>query len=248
MTQNIYDTAPFFAAYSQLPRSLHGLDGAPEWPAIAAMLPATSGARVLDLGCGFGWFCRWVRGQGASQVTGIDISENMLARARSTGGPDTGIAYRRADLETLDLATLGLPAASVDLAYSSLALHYVADLSRLFGEIHRALVPRGSLVFSVEHPVMTAPKRQYWTADADGHRSWPLDSYQSEGERIRDWLAPGVIKQHRMLATYLDLLIGNGLVIARVVEWGPSEAQVAADPTLAVERERPAFLMIAATR
>lgn len=59
MTQNIYDQADFFAGYSQLPRSLHGLDGAPEWPDLQAMLPDLKGKRVLDLGCGFGWFCRW---------------------------------------------------------------------------------------------------------------------------------------------------------------------------------------------
>ncbi|UUZ91779.1 hypothetical protein LJK87_40755 [Paenibacillus sp. P25] len=32
MTQNIYDNDEFFQGYSQLNRSVHGLDGAPEWP------------------------------------------------------------------------------------------------------------------------------------------------------------------------------------------------------------------------
>ncbi len=30
MAQNIYDRDDFFTAYSQLPRSVHGLEGAPE--------------------------------------------------------------------------------------------------------------------------------------------------------------------------------------------------------------------------
>ena len=34
MTQNIYGDADFFAGYSQLRRSVDGLDGAPEWPAL----------------------------------------------------------------------------------------------------------------------------------------------------------------------------------------------------------------------
>jgi 2-polyprenyl-3-methyl-5-hydroxy-6-metoxy-1,4-benzoquinol methylase len=63
MTQNIYDDEVFFVGYSQLPRSIHGLDGAPEWPALRSMLPAFAGHRVLDLGCGFGWFSRWAREQ-----------------------------------------------------------------------------------------------------------------------------------------------------------------------------------------
>jgi hypothetical protein len=57
MTQNIYDNDSFFAGYSRLPRSVEGLDGAPEWPALRAMLPEVSGRRAVDLGCGFGWFC-----------------------------------------------------------------------------------------------------------------------------------------------------------------------------------------------
>src|ERR1700689_3875022 len=58
MTQNIYDNPEFFAGYSQLGRSVDGLDGAAEWPALRAMLPAMEGINVVDLGCGFGWFCR----------------------------------------------------------------------------------------------------------------------------------------------------------------------------------------------
>jgi len=83
MTQNIYDDQSFFRAYSQLPRSRHGLDGAPEWPTLRTMLPDIRDRAVLDLGCGYGWFCRWAREHGAAQVTGIDVSEMMLARAGS---------------------------------------------------------------------------------------------------------------------------------------------------------------------
>jgi hypothetical protein len=54
VAQNIYDQPELFAAYCQLPRSVHGLDGAPEWAAVHALLPNLDGKRVLDLGCGFG--------------------------------------------------------------------------------------------------------------------------------------------------------------------------------------------------
>jgi 16S rRNA G1207 methylase RsmC len=37
-----------------LDRSVRGLDGAPEWPAIVRLLPELRGKRVVDLGCGFG--------------------------------------------------------------------------------------------------------------------------------------------------------------------------------------------------
>jgi 2-polyprenyl-3-methyl-5-hydroxy-6-metoxy-1,4-benzoquinol methylase len=83
MAQNIYDDPGFFEGYSRLARSVEGLAGAPEWLALRAMLPAMRGLRVVDLGCGFGWFCRWAREQGAARVLGLDLSEKMLARARA---------------------------------------------------------------------------------------------------------------------------------------------------------------------
>lgn len=58
VTQNIYDDAEFFEQYSRLERSIEGLDGAVEWPSMRALLPDLRGLSVLDLGCGYGWFCR----------------------------------------------------------------------------------------------------------------------------------------------------------------------------------------------
>lgn len=240
MTQNIYDDETFFAGYSRLGRSVEGLDGAAEWPALRAMLPELGGLRVVDLGCGFGWFCRWVREQGAAQVLGIDVSERMLERARASTA-DHAITYQKADMERLVL-----PAASFDLAYSSLALHYVEDLGGLFAQVHGALVPGGTLAFSVEHPIFTAPSNPGWSVDAAGRKIWPVDGYLLEGRRSTDWLAKGVIKQHRTIATYVGLLLRLGFTVTHLEEWGPSDAQVAARPNWADERQRPPFLLMAA--
>jgi SAM-dependent methyltransferase len=242
MTQSIYDDPVFFAGYSRLGRSIEGLDGAAEWPALRALLPDMRGLRVVDLGCGFGWFCRWARDNGAASVLGIDVSPRMLARAMAAKS-DTAIAYVQADMERLCLAR-----ASCDLAYSSLALHYVVNLTELLAMVHDALVPGGRFVFSVEHPIFTAPTRPQWSAGADGRRSWPLDSYLVEGPRVTDWLGSSVLKQHRTLGGYLNPLIAVGFAILHVEDWGPTEAQIAARPSLAEERDRPMFLLVAARR
>lgn len=241
MTQNIYDDETFFAGYSQLPRSVHGLDGAPEWPVLRAMLPEMAGKRVLDLGCGFGWFCRFAAGEGAMSVLGVDVSEKMLGRARRE--TDSRVSYERADLESY-----APPPAAFDLAYSSLAFHYVENLAGLLGRVHAGLKPGGSLVCSVEHPIMTAPARQEWLVDADGRATWPVNGYYDEGKRVSNWLTDGVVKRHRTIAAYLDLLLGAGFRLDRLVEWAPSPEQVAAEPGWAKERERPFFLLIAAGR
>ena len=240
MTQNIYDNTEFFANYSRLPRSVDGLAAAAEWPALRAMLPPVAGRRVLDLGCGFGWFCRWVREQGAARVEGMDVSSRMLERARAET-PDAAIVYGQADLESVTL-----PAATYDLVYSSLALHYIAGLDRLVREVRGALRPGGVFVFSVEHPLYTAPAVPAWQTDPDGRPVWPLNRYLEEGARSTDWLAKGVIKQHRSLAGYVNALLRAGLVLTHLEEWGPTDLQIKEHPEWAIERHRPPFLLVAA--
>ncbi len=242
MPQIIYDDEAFFAEYAKLRRSREGLDGAPEWPALRAMLPELAGKRVLDLGCGNGWFCRYAREAGAAEVMGVDVSEKMLEKAREMTA-DAAIDYVRSDMEMFEL-----PTASLDLVYSSLAFHYIEDFGGLAEAVHRWLAPGGSLVFSVEHPIMTASPETRWMADEAGGKAWPLRGYSEEGPRSTNWLAEGVIKQHRTLATTLNTLIGAGFALTHLEEWTPTAAKVAASPVLAEERERPAFLLVAAGR
>lgn len=242
MAQNIYDNPEFFAGYSQLPRQVHGLSGAPEWPAIRAMLPDLTGKRVLDLGCGFGWFARWAREAGAAAVLGLDLSERMIARAR-TDTSDPAIEYRIADLEELRLAP-----AAFDFAYSALAFHYVEDFGRLVREVHKALAPGSHFVFTIEHPIYMAAAHPRWWIDEDGRKTWPVNRYAIEGERRTDWFAKGVVKYHRRIGTTLNTLIRSGFAICQVEEFAPTAEQIVASPELEEELERPMMLLVAAER
>lgn len=239
MSQNIYDNQTFFDGYAQLSRSVQGLDGAPEWSTIRSILPDLQGKKVVDLGCGYGWFCRSAREQGAAQVLGMDLSEKMLGKAKEMT-KDPAIEYRQQDLEALQL-----PAASFDLVYSSLTLHYIEDLGKLFATVYQALVSGGEFIFTAEHPIYTAPKHQGWLVDEAGQKSWPINGYQQEGQRISNWLAEGVIKQHRMLGTYINLLVQQGFTVRYLNEWGPSAQQIADNPALDEEKERPMIFILA---
>ncbi|MCD7061435.1 class I SAM-dependent methyltransferase [Pelagibacterium xiamenense] len=242
MAQNIYDNPEFFAGYSQLPRQVYGLDGAPEWPAIQAMLPEVAGKRVLDLGCGFGWASRWMREQGAASVLGLDLSENMIRRAKADT-VDPEIEYRIADLENLEL-----PPAAFDLAYSALTFHYIRDFERLVQTLHKSLAPSGRLVFTIEHPIFMAATHPHWITDEDGRNTWPVNRYSDEGERRTDWFAKGVLKYHRKISTTLNALIRTGFAVLAVEEFAPSAEQIRAKPELKEEIERPMMLLISAAR
>jgi SAM-dependent methyltransferase len=240
MPQNIYDDPEFFAGYSQLRRSREGLAGAPEWPVLQSMLPPLEGARVLDLGCGFGAFARWAREMGAASVLGVDRSKNMLARARAQT-QDPGVTY-----SLTDIAHLALSDAAFDLVYSSLTLHYIVDFGALCGAIRGLLVPGGHLVFSVEHPLFTAPRQPGWRTEPDGAKVWPINDYLLEGQRVTAWITPGVVKYHRTVASYVNSLLAHGFQLVHLEEWGPTQAQIAAHPEWADEVHRPPFLLVSA--
>jgi 2-polyprenyl-3-methyl-5-hydroxy-6-metoxy-1,4-benzoquinol methylase len=187
--QNKYDDPDFFAEYSRMPRSVQGLAAGLEWTSFRALLPDLRDKRVLDLGCGFGWHCRYAQEQGARSVIGIDLSEKMLERARSmTQG--SVIEYRRCAIEDIDFA-----AEQFDIAISSLALHYVQPFDLVCRKVHHCLSPNGLFLFSVEHPIFTALPAQQWYYGPNGERlHWPLDNYQNEGQRQTNWLTENVIK------------------------------------------------------
>jgi SAM-dependent methyltransferase len=243
MQQNKYDEPKFFAEYSSMPRSVDGLDEAGEWHAFRGLLPDLQGKRVLDLGCGFGWHCRYAREQQARSVVGVDLSEKMLARARASTG-DPGIEYRRSAIEDIDF-----PADAFNVVISSLALHYVERFDLVCEKVCRWLEAEGTFVLSVEHPVVTARAAQDWHHGPDGERlHWPVDDYQREGQRRARWLESDVVKYHRTLATYVNTLIDSGLRVTRLLEPEPPAEMLAERPDWQDERRRPLFLLLAALK
>ncbi|CAI7678956.1 unnamed protein product [Penicillium pancosmium] len=226
--QNIYDHPEFFSAYSTLPRSQGGLSSAPEWPVLQRMVlqdntqPPNSeesklnGKRVLDLGCGYGWFSRWARDNGASHIRGIDLSEKMISRAKefedSVQTKAGEIGFGTGDLDKITFGN-SPEEGTYDLVYSSLTFHYVEDLSRLYREIFASLKQGGS------------------------EEGWRYTSWLG---------VSGVKKYHRTVETYVTLLLENGFKLTGMKDWVPSKEDVSEHPEWADERHRPYFLLISA--
>jgi SAM-dependent methyltransferase len=243
LKQNVYDEAEFFAKYASMPRSTGGLRSAEEWPTFRALLPDLRDKRVLDLGCGFGWHCRYAREQRAASVVGVDLSDKMLARARQLTD-DSAIEYRRGAIEDIEFHD-----GEFDVVISSLALHYVARFDAVCRQVYDALTDGGAFVFSVEHPIFTAAAAQEWCLGPQGDSlHWPVDDYHEEGLRQTRWLADNVVKYHRTVSTYLNTLIDSGFTIRSVAEAGVSPEGVVERPDLRDERRRPMFLLIASSK
>jgi len=243
MKQNKYDDPEFFGKYSAMPRSVGGLESAGEWPVFRAMIPDLQDKRILDLGCGFGWHCRYAREAGARSVVGVDISENMLARARAASD-DPGIEYILSAIEDVDF-----PEPSFDIVLSSLAFHYVERFDLVCAMVHRCLAEGGAFVLSVEHPIFTAASAQQWCVGPEGERRhWPVDDYQLEGIRHTQWLADDVVKYHRTMATLINTLIDAGFRIQHLSEAPVTPEMLAEHPEFKDDCRRPTFLLIAAAK
>ena len=243
MLENKYDNPEFFEKYSGMARSQQGLAGAGEWRQLKALLPPLAGKRILDLGCGFGWHCRYGMEQGAALAVGVDLSEKMLERARQST-TDPRISYRRCSIEEAEFDP-----GQFDLALSSLALHYIQYYRGLCAKVRRWLAPGGRFVFSVEHPVFTAYGNQDWIYDQAGQIAhWPVDRYYEEGPRQAVFLGETMTKYHRTLETYLSALLENGFAIAGLAEARPSPEQLASDPAMAHELRRPMMLLLSAQK
>lgn len=242
MKENRYDDELFFKKYSEMSRSIYGLQGAGEWPELKKILPEFKDKEVLDLGCGYGWHCKYASDHGAAHVVGIDLSQKMLQEAQKRNSGER-IEYRRAAIEDLQFGE-----ESFDVIISSLAFHYIKDFESLAAKIYRWLKKGGSFVFSVEHPVFTAYGTQDWYYDMEGKiLHFPVDNYYYEGEREAVFLGEKVIKYHRTLTTYLRTLLQNNFELQHCVEPMPPVSMMHL-PGMKEEMRRPMMLLIGAVK
>jgi SAM-dependent methyltransferase len=99
---------------------------------------------AADLACGTGRIGAWLRAHGVETIDGIDLTPEMLDRARERG------IYR--SLRIADVANTGLPVDSYDLVTQSLADEHLAELSPLYKETARLLREGGRFVIVGYHP------------------------------------------------------------------------------------------------
>lgn len=142
------------------------------------LLGNVEGKRVLELGCGGGQTAIALARQGAKVIT-VDPNRARLDAVRAAADREEV----KVELHQSDLAELAFVRAdTVDLVVSVFALATVADLDRVFRQVHRVLSPELPLVFSVPHPTFTLldPQaedplrvaRSYWDRSP---RAWSTD-------------------------------------------------------------------------
>lgn len=115
--------------------------------------------RILDLGCGTGWFTRKIAQTWPCQVTGVDLSPGMIKQASERS--EQGIELMVADAESLPF-----PSNSFDVVFSNLMVQWCDDPRTVFAECRRVLRPDGRLVLSTLLEGTLGELKQAW-AEAD---------------------------------------------------------------------------------
>ena len=242
MKENKYDNEKFFEQYGKMTRSVYGLKGAGEWHALRSVLPDMNGKSLLDLGCGYGWHCKYAVDNGAAKAVGIDLSMKMIDKANEINS-DPHIEYHVMAVEDFDYKNN-----SFDVVLSSLTFHYIESFERVCTNVHSCLVKGGEFVFSVEHP-FTAFGTQEWYRDGEGKiLHWPVDNYFSEGRRKTNFLGEEVVKYHKSLTTYINGLLNAGFEITSLIEPEPSKDLLDTVEGMRDELRRPMMLIISARK
>ncbi|OPX64184.1 MULTISPECIES: class I SAM-dependent methyltransferase [unclassified Methanoregula] len=120
------------------------------------------GDRVLDFGCGPGFFTRaFVKRVGDNgRVFSVDLQKEMLEILAGKLKPE-GLMSRITTHQCRP-DTIGLPAelnGTIDIAFTIFVVHEVPDPAKLFREIALLLKPGGTLFFS--EPPLEVPGREF---------------------------------------------------------------------------------------
>lgn len=237
------------AAYDELADSYdEGLRADPynadlEFPATSALIPDVEGRRVLDAGCGTGFYADWLAEQGAT-VVGVDASEEMLARARARTGD--GATFHRANLAG-ELAFA--ESDSFDGVVSALALGYVEDWRQPLSAFARVLRPGGFLVFSTGHPFDQFPfaeEGESGAGETDTDEASGEANYFEVERRKKEWDVE-VPYYRRSFSAVVNPLLEAGFRLDRLVEPQPTEAFRERRPErYKKESRQPVFLCVRA--
>lgn len=205
-------------------------------PVLWALLGDVRGLRVLDAGCGTGYLAGLLRERGA-EVTGIDLSAEMIAIARAD---HPGIRFLQDSVSTL----ASLEDATFDAVVSNYVLMDAPDLQGAASSLHRILRPGGVAVVIFSHPCFPQGRREEAPDGSATTYRWDFP-YFEEGRRVDPpWkhFTREFIWFHRPLSAYWKAFQRAGFTVEDFQEprLVPDQDPVAArDPRLRKMTRRP---------
>ena len=219
-------------------------------PNLLRLINPKPGQKIIDIGCGTGFFARALAEKGAV-LTGLDNSTDMIKTATTFKTPDP-ITYLVGSADNLKL----LKNKAYDAALIVLALQNMEHLAKVFNEAARVLKPGGNLYLVLNHPAFRIPKASSWEWTPDQNTQFRrIDKYLSESKQ-KIVMHPGessayTLSFHRPLQTYVKLLGKSGFGVTNLEEWISNRIGPKGKTFAALEQARkeiPLFLFIEAAK
>ena len=215
-------------------------------PALLAACEPLANLRVLDLGCGQGYFCRQLAGRGA-HVVGIDIAEQQIAYAQQhEARHPLGIEYHVVSATAVDRCW---QPGSFDLVTACMSLHDMADPGAALRGAFQVLRPGGRMAFSLPHPCTDTPYREWERGEEGEGKALKIDRYFDSGPTIVRWTMKRLIYHwhtpywRRTLSEWSELVAEADFLIRRLYEPRPTEEQIARNPHIEDAYRLPGFLI-----
>lgn len=187
-------------------------------PNLLRLLSVKRGDRILDLGCGTGFFSRAFAAEGA-KVVGVDVGPELIQKAKAVTKPP--VIYHVGSADKLSF----LNSKSFESIVIVLALQNMERAQEVIGECSRVLVPGGRMFIVLNHPAFRIPQASGWGWDEEKKVQYRrLDNYLSES-KVKIEMHPGSDPSaitwsfHRPLQYYFKLFAKNNLHVLRLEEW-----------------------------
>ncbi|MBT2642485.1 methyltransferase domain-containing protein [Bacillus sp. ISL-41] len=237
---SVYDEGEFYESYMKRRNRAESPNNIIEKPILLEMIGNVTGKRILDLGCGDAEIGVELLQQGGASYFGVEGSKNMtMAAAENLEGTNGQVIHS-------SMEEWQPQPKQYDFVLSRFALHYLSDLSSVFKKVHDSLVPGGKFIFSVQHPVLTSSAK---SAEGSGRRSdWVVDDYFNQGERAEPWIGKKVIKYHRTVEEYFQLLLAAGFMVEDLREGAPRPENFSSLEEYERRMRIPLVLMISSTK
>mgnify|MGYP001560711435 CR=1 FL=1 len=222
-------------------------------PNLVRLLSVKKRERILDLGCGTGFFSEEFARAGAD-VIGVDLSREFILSAQQRAKEQKlSILYHVGSADRLGM----IADASIDTVLIVLAIQNMENYRAVFAECARVLKQAGKIVIVLNHPAFRIPKATSWEWDAKtGMQYRRVDSYLSE-QRIAIQMHPGARSReitssfHRPLQSYVSALRSVGMRISNLEEWISNKKSTSgprAESENRARKEFPLFLYLEATK
>jgi SAM-dependent methyltransferase len=194
-------------------------------PATLQLLGDVGGRRVLDAGCGPGFYLEELIARGA-EVIGCDGSPGMVELSRKRVGKEVELRVQRLE-DPFDW----LGGESLDVVLCALAYHYLNDRTAFLGEMARVLRPDGSLVISTHHPTSD------WSRLGGSYfQVSTVTEVWSKGWEVTTWRMP--------LTQLTEEFASCGFVIEHLVEPTPAPEMALSHPeTFEKLSSEPGFIL-----